>query len=187
MKKISLILAVLGILALAGCASSGGGSSGGGGGGAAYSVDLSTVTVSNWSYTTKGLTAPVAGTRNVDPFSRQYDGVVVHFSNLSDVTGYQRITIKCKYYNADGGEIGQSDSMAMVVLIYDVNGDLEGPEMGAGPNTPLKEFNIGGFSGNVSTDRGSRVTLRQNPGGILFQASNAGVKFIEVTEVTFHN
>ena len=188
MKKISAILAALVILTFVGCASSGdsAGRSAGGASGS-YSVDLSTVKVSNWTRATKAFTAPVAGVRNVDPFDKQYDGVLVHLYDLSDVTGYQRVTIKAKYFNADGGEVGQGDGMAMVVLVYDVNGDLEGPEMGAGPNTPLKEFNLGGFSGQVSTDRGSRVSLRQNPGGILLQCSNANIKFIELTEVTFHN
>ena len=188
MKKISVILAALVILTFVGCASSGGSSGGAsGGGGAAYTVDLSSVRVSNWTRATKAFTPPVAGVRNVDPFDRQYDGVLVHLTDLPDVTAYQRVTIKCKYYGSDGTEIGQGDGNAMVVLVYDINGDLEGPEMGAGPNTPLKEFNIGGFSGQVSTDRGSRVSLRQNPGGILLQSSSAGVKFIEVTEVIFHN
>jgi len=191
MKKISAILAVLVVLTFVGCASSGGssgGSSAGGGGGDSYSIDLSTVTVSNWTRSTKGMTAPVPGVKNVDPFQARYDGVVVNFPELPvNVTTFQRVTIKAKYFNADGNEVSQADGQAMVVLFYDVNGDLEGPEMGAGRNTPLKEFNLGGFSGQVSTDRGSRVGLSQNPGGLLLQCSSDGVKFIELTEVTFHN
>jgi hypothetical protein len=75
----------------------------------------------------------------------------------------------------------------MVSLIYDLKGDIRGPEMGPGKNTPLKEFNVGGVSGSVSSEKGVRITLTQQPGAILFQNSNAGVKFIEVTEITFHN
>jgi len=191
MKKISVILAVLAILALAGCASSGGG--GGGGesastGASSYSVDLSRLRV-----VTLGAGDAVGeptglSVRNSNPFTKNYDDLFILFpSDMPDVTGYSRITINCKYFNADGGEINQGDSNAMVVLVYDINGDKRGPEMGAGPNTPLKEFNVGGFSGQVSTPRGVRVNLRQNPGAILFQNSNVGVKFIEVTEITFHN
>jgi len=191
MKKFGVILAALVILSFVGCASSGGGGSSGGasGGGAApYSIDLSTVQAANWVRATKAIGTPTSGRRNVSPFGAQYDGVLIILPQLpTDVTTYSRVTIKCKYFNSDGEEIPQGDSQAMVVMAYDINGDLEGPEMGAGRNTPLKEFNIGGFSGQVSTDRGTRIILSQNPGGILFQCSNASVKFIEVTEVTFHN
>jgi len=190
MKKISVILAVLVVLALAGCASSGGGGGAAAAGGtaASYSVDLSklrAVTLGPGDVVGEPTGLSV---RNRDPFTKNYDDLFLLFpSDMPDVTGYARVTIKCKYFNAEGGEIGQGDSNAMVVLVYDINGDKRGPEMGAGPNTPIKEFNVGGFSGQISTDRGVRVTLRQNPGAILFQNSNVGVKFIEVTEITFHN
>jgi hypothetical protein len=192
MKKISVILAVLAILALVGCASSGGGGApaAGGGGAAPYSVDLSKLRAVSMGGAGNNTVGEPTGlsVRNRDPFTKNYDDLMILFpSDMPDITGYQRITIKCKYFNADGGEINQGDSNAMVSLIYDLAGDLRGPEMGAGPNTPLKEFNVGGFSGQVSTDRGSRVNFRQNPSAILFQNSNAGVKFIEVTEITFHN
>jgi hypothetical protein len=189
MKKISVILAVLAILALAGCASSGGGGGSSGGSGAApYSVDLSklrAVTLGPGDVVGEPTGLSV---RNSTPFAKNYDDLFILFpSDMPDVTGYARVTIRCKYFNADGGEMAQGDSNAMVSLIYDINGDKRGPEMGAGPNTPLKEFNVGGFSGTVSTDRGTRVVLRQNPSAILFQNSNANVRFIEVTEITFHN
>ena len=188
MKKISVILAVLAILALAGCASSGGGSSSAGSGADPYSVDLSklrAVTLGPGDVVGEPTGLSV---RNRDAFTKNYDDLFLLFpSDMPDITGYARITIKCKYFNADGEEIPQGDTNAMVVLVYDINGDKRGPEMGAGPNTPLKEMNVGGFSGQVSTDRGTRVTLRQNPGAILFQNSNTNVKFIEVTEITFHN
>ena len=189
MKKISVILAVLAILALAGCASSGGGGGGAAGGGAApYSVDLSKLrAVAIGAGDVVGEPTGLS-VRNKDAFAKNYDDLMILFpSDMPDVTGYARITIKCKYFNADGGEIAQGDSNAMVSLVYDINGDKRGPEMGAGPNTPLKEFNVGGFSGQVSTDRGVRVNLSQNPGAILFQNSNTNVKFIEVTDIIFHN
>jgi hypothetical protein len=187
MKKISVILAVLVILVFAGCASSGGGG-GAASGAAPYSVDLSKLRA-----VTLGAGDAVGeptglSVRNRNAFTKNYDDLFLLFpSDMPDVTGYARITIKCKYFNADNEEINQGDSNAMVVLVYDINGDKRGPEMGAGPNTPLKEFNVGGFSGQVSTDRGVRLNLRQNPGAILFQNSNTNVKFIEVTEITFHN
>jgi len=186
MKKICAILMALVILTFVGCASSGGGGGGGGASGEGYSVDLSTVKVATWTRATKKFTEPEAGVKNTIPFAVQYDGALFVLDLPDDVTSYARVTINVKCFNADGGELAPSDGNAMVVLIYDINGDLEGPEMGAGKNTPLKEFNLGGFSGQVSTERGSRVNLNQKPGGVLIQASNGGVKYIELTEITFH-
>jgi len=192
MKKIGIILAIVVALTfVVGCASSGGSSSGGGGAvEKPYSVDLSTLSYKTFS--DKGnpnLGAAVSkGVKNSTPFPTKYDGVLFLFSDFPvDVTKYKRITINCKYYNAKGDELEQSDTKAMVVLAYDVNGDLKGPEMGPGKNTPLKEFNVGGFSGLVSTDKGIRVNLNKSPGGILFQCSDDIVKFIEITQVTLHN
>jgi len=191
MKKISVILAVLAILALVGCASSGGGGGSSAGSGAApYSVDLSKLRVVAMGGAGNNTVGEPTGetVRNKVPFAKNYDDLMILFpSDMPDITGYARITIKCKYFNADGEEIPQGDTNAMVSLIYDLTGNIRGPDMGPGPNTPLKEFNVGGFSGMVSSDRGVRVALRQNPSAILFQNSNVNVKFIEVTEITFHN
>jgi len=185
MKKMSVILAVLFVLSFAGCASSGG-SSGGGDSGPAYSVDLSTVKVATWTRSTKKFTEPVVGVKNTIPFGAQYDGALFVFEGLPDVKSYARVTIKVKYFDADDVEIKQDNGNAMVVMYININGDLEGPEMGAGRNTPLKEFNLGGFSGDASTAKGSRIFLKEQPGGLLIQCSTTAVKFIELTEVTFH-
>ncbi|MDR0501739.1 MAG: CsgG/HfaB family protein [Treponema sp.] len=126
--------------------------------------------------------------RNDKPFANQWDDFFIPFPQFQvDVTKYQRITVKVKYFNANGREIEQSDGMAMLSLIYDPKGDWRGPEMGPGPNTPVKEFNLGGYSGQIHTNKGVRMNLTRAPGGILFQNSNANVRFIEVTEITFHN
>ena len=126
--------------------------------------------------------------RNAKAFTKNYDDLLITFPTFPvDVTQFKRVTINAKYFDASGKEIAQGDSNAMVVLIYDPKGDIRGPEMGPGKNTPLKEFNVGGASGAVSGEKGTRINLTQQPGAILFQNSNANVKFIEVTEITFHN
>jgi len=194
MKKISAILAVLVVLTFVGCASSGGGSAGGssaggGGEGESYSVDLSTLKV----YAIQQgdvLGEPTGGTvKNVEPFSKNYDDLMIVFPAFPvDVTAFQRITIKVKFFNADGGEMMSGDGMGMLSLIEDINGDLRGGSgEGTYPNIPLKQYNLGGASGTASTDRGARVRLGKAPGGLLIQNSNTNVKFIEVTGITFHN
>jgi hypothetical protein len=184
MKKIGIILAIIAIVAFAGCGTGGGG----GGGGEPFVVDLETLTAVR---TLPGdrLGDPTGlHVRNADPFTKNYDDLMILLPTFPvDITQFQRVTIKCKYFSASGTEIAQGDTNAMVSFIYDLSGDWRGPAMGAGPNTPLKEMNVGGFSGLVSVDRGVRVRFSKQPAAILFQNSNVGVAFIELTELVFHN
>jgi len=172
MKKIAFILAVLIVFVFAGCASSGGGASGSNA--APFIVDLSTLPL----------------VKNTKPFTRDWEDLLIiipRYDNF-DITQYSRVTITAKYYNAANEEIVQGDSNCMVTLILDPDGDIRGPQDGPGPNTPVKEFNVGGFSGMIHSDRGVRINLKERPGAVLFQ-NNAGsdVKFIELTSLVFHN
>jgi len=189
MKKIGLVLAIF-VLLTAQIFAGGGSQKAAAteGGEPPFTVDLSTVKVANWSYSTKAVGTPVAGVRNVEAFAGRYDGVVIVFPEFPvDVTKYKRMTVNGKYFNADGEERAQGDDNAMVVVFYDITGDLEGPNAGSGPNTPFKEFNLGGYSSTISKEKGARVILGKQPGGLLLQNTNAAVKFIEITEVTFHD
>jgi len=137
-----------------------------------YSVDLSTLPM----------------IRNEKPLDRQWADFLIRFPEFPvDVTPYTRITIKAKYFDGNDNEISQSDNQIMVSLIYNLSGDIRGPADGPGPNTPLKEFNIGGPSGTVHRDKGAKIKLKDEPEAILFQNANPYVKYIEVTEITFHD
>jgi hypothetical protein len=181
MKKLGVILAVIAVLGLVGCASTKGG------GGAAvepYSVDLKTLKVVALDGT------PIGGTvRNPAPFTKQYDDLMILFAPFPDLnwSAFTRITIKADCYDGDGNPIAPADGNMMVSLIYDIKGDIRGPDMSHGPNTPLKEFNVGGYSGTIHKERGARSRLTKAPQAVLFQSSNTTVKFIEVTEITFHS
>jgi hypothetical protein len=190
MKKLGIIFAIVAIAALVGCGT-GGGSSGGaaaGGGAAPYIVDLHSLKAVKLEKGDSIGEATGLTVRNRDPFTKNYDDLMILFPQFPvDVTKYSRITIKCKYFDGNNNEIKAGDGNAMVVLVYDINGDKRGPAMDAGPNTPLKEMNLMGYSGAVSSDRGVRIRLGKAPGGILFQNSNIGVKYIECTGIIFHN
>ena len=191
MRKLSVIIAAAAVLAVIGCAT-------GGGGGAAPAagdpliVDLSTLKLAKIQ--TSDAYSPITvvgeeglGVRNTEPIARKWGEVLLLFPEPLDVSGYSRVTINCKYFNADGDEINQGDTNAMVTLVRDINGDKRGPEMGAGGNVALKEMNVGGFSGGVSKERGSRIRNDATISSILFQSCNDNVKFIELTEIVFHN
>jgi hypothetical protein len=178
MKKLGVVLAILAIVALVGCgttttaAPKGGG---GGGGVAPFVVDLSKLPL----------------TKNAKAFSKAWDDLLIELPESalpSDFSKYTRFTVTCKYFNVGGSEIEQQDSQCMVSMIYDLKGDIRGPANGPGPNTPVKEFNVGGFSGLIHKDRGIRITFSKAPQAILFQ-NNSGsqVAFIEVTSIVFHN
>jgi len=199
MKKLGAVLAILAIVALVGCGSGtagGAAKSGGGGGGAApFKVDLSklsTVDIASGStaeQTAKTKTIP--GVKNKAPLTKAWGDVLILLPKEalpSDFSKYTRFTVTCNYFDAAGEEIPQGDSNVMAVMIYDINGDVRGPAMGPGPNTPVKEMNVGGFSGMIHKDRGIRVTFSQAPQAIMFQ-NNSGSKvaFIELTSMVFHN
>jgi len=175
MKKITIILTVvIALVLVAGCASSGDSSGGGKSGGTAlkpYSVDLKTLPL----------------VRNATPFTRKWDYLFIRFPKFPvDVTKYTRVTITCKYFDAAGEEIEQSDTKAMVSFLYDASSRDWGPEMGPGGNAPLKELNVGGYSGLVNKDKGVRVVLKQAPEVIILQNCDDSVKFIELTSIVFH-
>jgi len=102
---------------------------------------------------------------------------------------YNRIRVVFKYYKADGTEIAQSNDQAMVVLLYDPDGKYEENDNGAGPNTPVKIFNVGGANGKekVSSPAGAFIKpLTKAPGAILLQRQGkTSVAAIELIELTF--
>jgi len=179
MKRIGIVLAIIVSLVLvAGCAGSGGSNGGGAAksGGTAdlkpYSVDLKTLPF----------------VRNEKPFTRKYDDLIIRFPDFPvDVTKYTRVTITCKYFDAAGAEIEQSDTKAMVSFLYDATSRDRGPDLGPGGNAPLKELNAGGYSGLIQRDKGVRVSLKKAPEVIILQNCDDSVKFIELTSIVFHN
>ncbi|MDR3019728.1 MAG: hypothetical protein LBU66_02355 [Treponema sp.] len=191
MKKLGIVFAIIAILALVGCASSGG-SKATGDGAPPFTVDLSTV--NQHVRIQEGKVDRIGDSlgpqmRNQEAYTSSWQGAIYVFpENFVDTTQYSRVTIRLKYFNADGEELGAKDGMGMAVFIYDLEGDWHGPAMGPGPNTPLKEMNVGGFSGLVHPDRGVRIRLNRAPQGIFIQkAQDVNVAFVELAEITFHN
>lgn len=191
MKKLGIILAVLAAISVAGCAS-GGGRGGAVDGAPPFIVDLSTLT--QFEIIQEDGSDRLGQSygnllRNPNPITRDWDGLILTFpDNFVDVTQYRRLTVTLKYFNADGEELAPRDGMGMVVFVYDLTGDWSGPAMGPGPNTPVKEMNVMGFSGMIHKDRGIRHTINRAPGGIFIQrAQDASVAYIELTSVVFHN
>jgi len=192
MKKLGIIISIVAILAVAGCASSGGGSSSGGGDGDFYIVDLSTVKVV--ALVNDVIGQPTGGTvKNLTPFTKQYDDLLIVFPEFPvDVKKFSRMTVRGKYYDANGEEIAAGDGNAMLSILEDATvTDSKlirgGAAEGAYPNIPFKQYNFMGFSGTIHSNKGARIRFSKGPGGILFQSSNTTVKFIELTDVIFHN
>jgi len=198
MKKLGAVLAILAVVALVGCGSgTAGGAAKSGGGAAPFKVDLSKLTAlqseagKNSETVLAGKYTTFQGVRNKTPFAKNYDDFLFLLTPdvlPPDLSKYQRLTLTVKYFGKDGTEMAQGDGMAMVSFIYDLKAkDIRGPQMGPGPNTPVKEMNLGGYSGLINKDRGIRVTFDKAPQGLLLQNSNPGVAFIELTSLVFHN
>jgi len=199
MKKLGVVFTILTIVALIGCGTTGGAtaskSSGGGGDAPPFIVDLSKLSTvdipSGGAAETADKTKTVPGVKNKQPLTKDWADVMILLPKdalPSDFSKYKRLTLTCKYYNAKGEEIEQGDSMVMAVVIYDINGDVRGPAMGPGANTPVKEMNVGGFSGLIQKDKGIRVSFNQAPGAVMFQNNpGSNVAFVELTSLVFHN
>ena len=189
MNKFGFIIAIAAILVFTGCASSGGSGSGGGDL-SPYIVDLSNIIVVPEEGDAANPDEQYPGTRNTVPLDRRWRWFVTLLGDLPEnITDYQRVTIRVKYFDENGDEIAQADDRVQVTMFYELSTESGAPELhrDGHPNHVLKEMNVGGFSGIVSTDRGVRVRLRQAPAGIVLQCASAEVKFIELTEVVFHN
>jgi hypothetical protein len=199
MKKLGLVLAIIALVAAsvwAGGKPDKGAS--GGGGAEPFVVDLSTLSSlvkndpkASTETMLKGDYQTAQSLRNTVAFNGGWQDQLIFLPAEvlpSDFSKYTRCTITCVYFDAAGEEIAQGDSNCIVSMIYDVLGDIRGPAQGPGANTPIKEFNVGGFSGLIQKDRGVRVTFSKPPQAVLFQ-NNSGsqVAFIELTGIIFHN
>jgi len=130
----------------------------------------------------------ITNTRNNKLFTKSFDDFLILLPDISlHVQDTSRVTITAKCYGKNGVLLPPTDSQIMVTLIYDPKGDIKGPSMLPGPNTPVKEFNLGGFSGMIHKDRGVRVDLIQAPKAILFNNTWSEVAYIELTGLIFHN
>jgi len=174
MKKFGVVLGVLVVgmaLGFAGCA---GGPRHAPGEGPEFAVDLVAYEIQ---------------TRNEEALAGRWADFMILLPEFPDVdfTQFSRVTIVANYFDADGEQLAHQDDMVMVTLIYDPSGDIRGPEMGPGPNTPLKQFNVGGGSGSVHRERGSILRLTRQPMAVLLQNASPAVRYIELVELTFHN
>lgn len=183
MKRFFVITALIIALAFTGCASSGGSS-------AAslppFEVDLSTMSVVHEVNDELDMSTMVPGVRNVAPLAMAWRWFVVLFGENSlppNVTEYTRVTIETKYYGEGGVEIEPGDGNMQLALFFDVEGDVH---TDYNPNLAFKEMNVMGYSGVVNKDNGVRARLKTPPQGIMLQASNDDVRFIEITRIVFH-
>jgi len=138
----------------------------------------------------KGSYTKLEGVRNRAPLTKEGSDVLILLppeALPSNLLKYNRLTITAKYYDAANREIPQSDSQVMVTVIYYLNSDIRGPSNGPGTNTPIKEFNVGGPSGQINKDSGIKINFRQQPEAIMLQNTNPNVAFIELTSIVFHN
>jgi hypothetical protein len=182
MKKLGVIFAIIALVtafAVIGCASSGGG-----GGDGRYVADLKTFSI----------------LKNTVAFTKIYDGFAVPFPEFPvDITQFKRITVRARSTNAAGDDITAWSDNAQVRLVYDLTPRAGAPAQGGyetvhsekpRSNVLFYEYNVG-FEGlgNLSNNEGILMGIEpgKTPAGIYVDCSSANVKFIEITEIIFHN
>jgi len=131
--------------------------------------------------------------RNEAPFTRQWDDLIIPFPEGTfdgiDLRAFQRLTVRADYFDADGNFIEPDNDFVMVVLVYDLSRNFgDSPDgMMPGPNSPVRQMNLGGAWGSIHTERGSLIRVTRAPEAIVFHNSSMHVRYVEVTEITFHN
>jgi len=153
-----------------------------------YHVDLKKITLHAVTSNPDKLGAPIGHiAKNRTPITKNWEDLMFLLpADMPDVTGYIRVTVTLKFYDSKNVMLVPfRDSMAMASMIYELDANWRA-DMGG--NTVFKEFNVGGFSGMLHTDRGVRVGLSKNPKALLVQsAQDRTVSYIEVTNIIFHN
>ena len=172
-----------------------------------YSIDIASLgSIAGNS----GQIGPQGGFMNTEPLPNQWADFAIYLPPFPETIQwlsfgkpptYDRIRVRVAYYWDDMEEQDYKNSMVMVSLINDPEGDWRGPPEGPGPNTPLKAFNLTkgpepgvpedelpfgsrSTAGGISSPRGTSCMLTQAPSIILFQNANPDVEWIEVLEIT---
>jgi hypothetical protein len=183
MKKLGVIFAIIALVtvstfAVMSCASSGGGGDG------RYVADLKTFST----------------IKNTVAFTKIYDGFAVPFPEFPvDITQFKRLTVRARSMNAAGDDITAWSDNAQVRLVYDITPRAGAPAQGGygdihsdkpRSNVLFYEYNVG-FEGlgQLSNNEGVLMGIEpgKTPAGIYIDNSSANVKFIEITEIIFHN
>jgi hypothetical protein len=174
-KYMKRLLVIFAIIALVTASVIGCGSMGGGGGGAKldrYKADLSTFEI----------------IKNQTALTKQWDGYKVPFPEFPvDITQFRRITVRLRTFNDAGHDITGWSASGVVRVVW----NLDLPESGlkAAANVIINEVN-GGFEGlgQISSNEGVLMgRLSKVPAGLYVECNSADVKFIEITEIIFHN
>lgn len=182
MKKISVVLTALTVAAvvgLTGCA------------GSPPQQQAPVIELASEPFTVDLSLLPLV--RNEEPFTQQWDNLVIQFPEGMfdgiDMRAYTRVTIRADYFDENGDFIEPDNDFVMVVLVYDLEVNFgDSPDgVSPGPNSPLRQLHIGGEWGSIHTEQGSPNGLMRAPDAIVFHNISTHVRYVEVTEITFHN
>ena len=179
MKRFGVVIAIVALVAafaVIGCVSTGGGK---GSNDERYTVDLSTL----------------PAIRNTQPFAQIHDQLMIDLSGLPiDVSQFRRVTIRLRAFDARNNIITGWNANGVSRLILDTTGYTQGTNearfKNLGGNVALMEVNTG-FEGlgAISSNEGVLMGIRSKPAalGLLIENNSNEVRFIEITEITFHN
>jgi hypothetical protein len=171
MKRLGIFFAIIALVtafSVIACTSTGGGGSKL----ERYKADLSTFEI----------------IKNQTPLTKQWDGFKIPFPEFpEDITQFRRITVRARAYNDLGHDITGWSANGVLRLVWDLNlpeGDLK-----KSPNVIFNEVNCG-FEGlgQVTTNEGVLMgRLSKLPAGFFIECNSEDVKYLEITEVIFHN
>jgi hypothetical protein len=176
MKKSWIIFAVIALItafAVIGCASTGGGKK----------LDRYTADLSKFEMI-----------KNTTPIPAVDRGFLIPFPEFPvDITQFRRITVRAKAYDARGNDITAWSDNGVLRMHWDLSlPDGDGPgQLKNNANVLFTEVNCG-YEGLGQITHNEGVIAGMTPGGpvpagLSIESNSANVKFLEITQITFHN
>ncbi len=113
--------------------------------------------------------------KNANAFAAAYDGFVIDFGRTVDVSGYSKLEVKAKFYDADNTEITADWGLGQFSVLDDPAGDWQA-------NAIKTQYNLGMQNWDpINTENLASTSAK----ALVVQNSSAAVKYIEVTSIKF--
>ena len=112
--------------------------------------------------------------KNANAFASAYSGFVIDFGRTVDVSGFSKLEVEAKFYDADNAEIAADWGLGQFIVLDDPAGDWQA-------NAIKTQYNLGKQNWEINTENLASTSAK----ALVVQNSSAAVKYIEVTSIKF--
>ena len=112
--------------------------------------------------------------KNANAFASAYGGFVIDFGRTVDVSGFSKLEVEAKFYDADNNEIEATWGLGQFIVLDDAAGDWQA-------NAIKTQYNLGMQNWEIDATNLASTSAK----ALVVQNSADTVKFIEVTSIKF--